>query len=1350
MTGLDPLASELLCLTLLHSLWQVAAVALAAWVIGLCLGPRRENVSYVVHATALVLGLVAAPMTHALLSYSGSALLADSARPVVTGAEASAPLGSAPGVIRVPSGLSQATEATEPLLPAVPAAQSAPGVPADSGFAWRSIMPWLAGAYMLGVVVMLGRLAWSALLLERLRATARPIVDGPVLKALHDICSRWSLKTAPALAHAEGVVVPKVVGLLKPTILLPSSALTGLPVDDLELILAHELAHVRRHDLWINLVQRLAEAVLFFNPAVWWLSRRVSTLREYCCDDRACAVIPDSAEPRLRYAEALLHAVELHRGDKAGQAAALAASGRSPSELRRRVARLFGEQIGEPIRLSRGGGVVLAAGAALLLISPTVAGSLEADNAESVQSTSETEPNPSAEADDGLREMRISILDEEGQPLAGAKLRVGVSYPEGYDGPRTPKKHTADAEGKIALRLPKKLKILRLWPKQPAYVGGFKNFAEGTHGEGELLPEEFEFRLAKGHEIGGRVVDADGNPIQGVHVRVRVKDTEPSEMVSTWLTDSFHQPTVKTDADGRWRLGNAPAPRDGGKDCTFELKLSHDDYISDEHWGDAQRAQGITAADLRSGNATVALHRGKPVTGLVTDAEGDPVTRGWVVWSDTPYFFDGTWEAAIDEEGRFRTPPLSDGEHPITIVAPGFAAQRRVVEVGGDLDELRFELRPGKRIEIRVVDKAGNPIPQAGVWLANSSIPNTWQGSNALHNHKHPNVPDYGIGRSADESGVFVWAWAPEEPVRYSVGAKGYAPQGVTLVAKSDPHVITLADARVAFGKVTDASTGEPIKSFQAMPVIVFRPEFFSTRYADVKPGIDGRYELPLTGSGDPEDRYRVRFEAEGYRSVVSEESFGPQDGRVELNVRLEPGAAREGRVVDAEGEPVAGAAVLEGTPTWVPSIYNDKPNSYGERVLRTDGEGRFRLNATTEPVRVRVWHDQGVAERLLDPADESLGDLTLQPWAKVSGRLLQDGQPVGDHAVYYNPLVQRGLGEARFQGNYQTRTAADGAFSFERLPPGAGKVRVPLGPWADSPLTSAKGLSIVLRPGEERQIVLGGEGAVITGRVVTTGRDEAPLNRKWSLNYLVKRSSQSTPALPPDFPELGFDPSGPMQRSWLLDPHFIQWVGTRENHFVKLSPDGDLRVTGVSPGEYDLVLRLYEQPAGCLVETVGEKVVPVRVSGDGAVDLGQIDVPCRAGPRVGSDMRAYEFVDTTGRARTISDLAGRHVVLHVWATWCAPCLTAMPEIAAAREQLDGKPIAFVGLNVDADRDGARGLAERRGWAWAHNYLGDDSDLMRQLAISSVPTYYLVGPDGRLVAANTEWESIQQAIADAL
>ena len=92
-----------------------------------------------------------------------------------------------------------------------------------------------------------------------------------------------------------------VVGWWRPVILLPATAVTGLPSDQLALILGHELAHIRRHDYLVNLVQSVIETVLFYHPAVWWVSSRIREERENCCDDRAVSLCGD----RLEYARAL-------------------------------------------------------------------------------------------------------------------------------------------------------------------------------------------------------------------------------------------------------------------------------------------------------------------------------------------------------------------------------------------------------------------------------------------------------------------------------------------------------------------------------------------------------------------------------------------------------------------------------------------------------------------------------------------------------------------------------------------------------------------------------------------------------------------------------------------------------------------------------------------------------------------------------------------------------------------------------------------------------------------------------------------------------------------------------------
>jgi hypothetical protein len=97
------------------------------------------------------------------------------------------------------------------------------------------------------------------------------------------------------------VDVPAVLGWVRPVIILPVAAIAQLSPTQVEAVLAHELAHVRRHDYLVNLLQRVAEAVLFYHPAIWWISARVREEREHCCDDLAIEICGD----RDDYATAL-------------------------------------------------------------------------------------------------------------------------------------------------------------------------------------------------------------------------------------------------------------------------------------------------------------------------------------------------------------------------------------------------------------------------------------------------------------------------------------------------------------------------------------------------------------------------------------------------------------------------------------------------------------------------------------------------------------------------------------------------------------------------------------------------------------------------------------------------------------------------------------------------------------------------------------------------------------------------------------------------------------------------------------------------------------------------------------
>ena len=156
------------------------------------------------------------------------------------------------------------------------------------------------------------------------------------------IASRLNLRRAIRIVELPHIDVPLVVGCLRPSVVLPIAAIAQLDAAQVEAILAHELAHVRRHDYLVNLMQTLAETLLFYHPAVWWLSARIRDEREHCCDDVAVAVCGDP----VGYAAAL---TELEAWRSRELSLAAAATGGS---LLIRVRRILRVEISEDSRTS--------------------------------------------------------------------------------------------------------------------------------------------------------------------------------------------------------------------------------------------------------------------------------------------------------------------------------------------------------------------------------------------------------------------------------------------------------------------------------------------------------------------------------------------------------------------------------------------------------------------------------------------------------------------------------------------------------------------------------------------------------------------------------------------------------------------------------------------------------------------------------------------------------------------------------------------------------------------------------------------------------------------------------------
>ena len=134
--------------------------------------------------------------------------------------------------------------------------------------------------------------------------------------------------------------VPVVMGVIRPVILMPVGLLAGLPVGQVDAILLHELAHIRRYDYLVNLMQAVVEGLLFYHPAVWWISRMMRTERENCCDDLVVSVTGGALEYATALTELENRRAELSASPSPSHAALAATDG----GLMRRVRRLLGKQ----------------------------------------------------------------------------------------------------------------------------------------------------------------------------------------------------------------------------------------------------------------------------------------------------------------------------------------------------------------------------------------------------------------------------------------------------------------------------------------------------------------------------------------------------------------------------------------------------------------------------------------------------------------------------------------------------------------------------------------------------------------------------------------------------------------------------------------------------------------------------------------------------------------------------------------------------------------------------------------------------------------------------------------------
>ncbi|UCC43023.1 MAG: M56 family metallopeptidase, partial [Candidatus Zixiibacteriota bacterium] len=303
--------SEPVAWAIVHSLWQGVGIA-GLLAIGLFLLRRRSAlVRYALSCGAMLLALV--------MFVSTAKYMVSTTAPARSSAQQERTLSVATETGARPSVISSVPLAGGPISPG-PVVESL-----KSGLPYLSHI-WAVCVILLSLYHLSG---WSKARALAHQSTTE--LDGSWEARFARLCTDLGVTGYVRLAESTLARVPCVVGWLRPVILMPASMLTGLTTAQLEMILAHELAHIRRHDVLINYIQTVIETLMFFNPAVWWISHQIRQERENCCDDFAVRV----RGSRLTLAKALTDMEEL----KMRPSLSVAAGGGS---LSKRVRRLVG------------------------------------------------------------------------------------------------------------------------------------------------------------------------------------------------------------------------------------------------------------------------------------------------------------------------------------------------------------------------------------------------------------------------------------------------------------------------------------------------------------------------------------------------------------------------------------------------------------------------------------------------------------------------------------------------------------------------------------------------------------------------------------------------------------------------------------------------------------------------------------------------------------------------------------------------------------------------------------------------------------------------------------------------
>lgn len=752
---------------------------------------------------------------------------------------------------------------------------------------------------------------------------------------------------------------------------------------------------------------------------------------------------------------------------------------------------------------------------------------------------------------------------------------------------------------------------LRLEIQRDGYVRKFVNWAAAR---GDLLEEmnaEFTTQLEIGHVIGGLVVSSTDEPISAATVAIidNYPSSGPGGLAEARREGLALTHTETTDSQGRWMCNHVP-----GQLEHVVFHLTHPDYIAAayaptviENVASGEPAH-LSTDDFRSQTSVMLMKPGIAVTGVVLDEERKPIAGANVTQNRA--WTDPAANQMTGPDGRFRFGNNSGTDVILTAEAAGFVAADIAVHPDRINQDQCFALKQGAVLRGRVLDAKGRPISNANVWACGDDF--------SQHRFEWSTF--------TDTQGRFEWLSVPPLQKQYGINASGYKQvSNIELSPDSTEHSVTLNSVatpqpkRIS-GTVVDEETGTPVRDFQVWAKMTLRrkgssrfPAFMTLAPELRTIGEHGKFSfLALNGSIDPVEKMDLDVRADGYLAS-SETVNGPVTNDCRLSLRLKPVAAITGTVELPDGQPAAGAVVVLCTKRERSSMTGEVDGAYmsspgqldmqfsNARHDETDAEGRFTLHPDTLTGTVLAVHKLGFFMRKLDVPNGSQ-TIRLRPFGRVAGSFRIASEPGKGGAI----TLASPFGEEQPPLRVLLTSVADGDghFVFEG---------VPSGEWILSP----HGIRVQVQSGETTQVVLGGGGRKVTGRMILKDPRQSVPWQDYRLKLATQVPGWPAPSLDQFLSPLDYSAA---QRQWLARKSEFRQANVGQGpiqeirqYDFSLRPDGTFSLDEVLPGSYDLQfvldpLRYDAKTMNWLAGVSREVIIPVADGNDlSPLDLGNL-----------------------------------------------------------------------------------------------------------------------------------------------